>query len=187
METIKIMADNKIFCNITECFFNQLLDEVHQKEGRPGFTPLPGTGLFKGMCTREAGIDVEYHAYMSITNLKQQVPECASYSEEPVEPAEETMRVECSYRDCLFNTAAHPGDIGRCKKFHDDEKNLYVDWVTVFDGNETKQVSRCESASRRTFEGHIDFAKAALGNRGANMKTMPTSKDFGRPSIRGSW
>ena len=183
------MSDTpKIYCNITECFFNQLLDEPHQKEGRPGFTPLPGTGLFRGVCGREAGIDLKYRVYTSSTSLQQKVAECASYSEEPVEPAEERMMVECSYRDCLFNTAAHPVDIGRCKKFHDDEKNLYIDWVDVFDGNETKRVTRCESASNRIFKGHIDWGKAALGNRGAIMKTMPTAKDFGRgPSIRGSW
>jgi hypothetical protein len=176
---------SEIYCNIEECFFNQRLLEPHQKPGRPGFTPLPGTGQFKGKCILP-GIQLQYSSFRSSTNQVMRLSRCSSYSLEAVETSP-AVTTTCSYRECFFNTVAKVGMDGICRKIEEDEK-LYVDRVVVFDGNEKIEIPRCEVASNRKISGHMDWAKAAAGNRGGNMKTMPTAKDLQfREQIRGSW
>lgn len=182
------MNDGKeIYCNLTQCFFNRPLGEPHQKEGRPGFIPLAGTGIFKGICGK-SNIRIKQKRYLSSTRQLQSLAICDDFSiEEKLSESKETqneVRISCDRRDCLFNTAKKEGDVGECIKFDNDDKPLYVDSKTVYDGNDRIIVPQCESFSNKLYKGHFDWSKAAAGNRGNSgaFPHMPT-----RPSIRGKW
>ncbi len=176
---------SEIYCNITECFFNRPLDEPHQKEGRPGFTPLAGTGIFRGTCGK-ASINIRQKRFLSSTRQLQSLAICEDYSTEAVdEETQDEVRISCDRRDCLFNTAKKEGDVGECIKFDNDDKPLYVDSKIVYDGNDTIVVPQCESFSNKLYKGHFDWSKAAAGNRGGS--TYPFPELPTRPSIRGKW
>lgn len=191
------MGEQKVYCNVTKCFFNQPLEEPHTKKGRPGFTPIGGTDKYVGICGR-SGPEIRYKVFRSPTDLKQRVAYCDSFvtgdsviylksMDGGVTWGPEEIKSEsfvCRVFDCAYNTSPGRGEFGQCRKL-DEGQPIYVDLITVFDGNEKKQVARCSSEAKRFFEGHVDWAKAASGNRGSNTAQFPGMQT--RPSIRGSW
>ena len=197
------MSDNKrIYCNITECFFNRPLDEVHTKKGRPGFTPLVASmDEYVGFCVR-GGIEVTYGVFTSPGKRVQKIAYCesivlsddieyrksadndATWSIQP-SPGEvdQVYAMTCKVYDCAFNTASKRGEVGGCRKI-DEDAPIYVDEYRVYDGNDEFVVARCSSQSNRLFEGHIDWGSAANPMAGS-YKAFP--KQPTRPSIRGKW
>lgn len=175
------MSDKKVFCNVSECFFNVALEEVHLKKGRPGFTPLPGTDEYRGECSLDR-IKVAFRRFRSSTNMAEKVPFCASYTEEEPKEVDVPEMVLCEHTKCLFNESVR-GEVGVCRKFEQDEQSLYIDWKDVFVNSEKIRLPVCKSASDKNV-GHIDFAKAAQGNRGGDARGFPKVRpeDY-RPKI----
>ena len=190
------MSDNKrIYCNVTECFFNKPLDEKHTKKRRPGFTPLVDSmDEYVGSCVRD-GIQVAYGTFRSPGKRIQKVAICQSMSTgEYIRSTDDTITWEdlsndevfvmsCSVYDCAFNTSSKRGEVGGCRKV-DEDTPIYVDLIKVYDDNEELMIARCSSHSNRRFEGHIDWSRAANPNMGS-YKAFPKLPT--RPSIRGKW
>ena len=191
------MSNEKIYCNVTECFFNKPLAETHTKKRRPGFTPLVDSmDEYVGSCARD-GIQVAYGEFRSPSKRIQRVAYCQSYDTGKYIKyvkstddyttwtdlsGDEVFVMGCSVYNCAFNTASKKGEVGGCRKV-DEDKPIYVDLYKVYDDNEEFMVARCSSHSNRRFEGHIDWAKAANPTMGS-YKAFPKPE---RPSIRGSW
>ena len=72
------MGEQQIYCNVTECFFNQPLEEPHTKKGRPGFSAIGGTDQYRGFCGN-SGIEMRYEVFRSPTDMKQKVAYCSSF------------------------------------------------------------------------------------------------------------
>lgn len=174
------MSDNKIFCNVKECFFNEALEETHFKKGRPGYTPLPGVDEYNGVCSLDR-IKIAFKRFRASTNRFDNVPFCASYSEEEPEEVDVPEMILCEHTKCLFN-AGEVGEVGVCRKFEQDENHIYINWKDVYHENDKFRLPVCKSESGKTL-GHIDWSKAAAGNRGPS-KGMPSLKasDY-RPKI----
>ena len=192
------MGEQRIYCNVTECFFNRPLEEPHTKKGRPGFTPIGGTDKYVGMCGR-SGLEMRYKVFISPTSMKQKIAYCGGFiTEVDVEYSKSTdsgatwgagLVVEpepfiCKVFDCEFNMSPDRETGSSCRKL-DDGEPIYVDLIKVFDGNDTIQIPRCSSEAKRFFEGHVDWAKAASGNRGSNTTAFPVMQT--RPRIIGSY
>ena len=188
------MGNEKIYCNVTECFFNKTLAEKHTKKRRPGFTPLVDSlDEYAGVCVRD-GIQVAYGEFHSPSKRIQRVAYCESFltgkyikSVDSSTTWEDLSKdkvfvMSCNVYDCAFNTASKRGEVGGCRK-KDEDALIYVDLYKVYDDNEEFMVARCSSHSNRRFEGHIDWSRAAAPNMGS-YKAFPKPE---RPSIRGSW
>ena len=140
-----------VYCNINECVFNQLLEEPHQRQYGKGYTPIGTMGQYSGTCSRKT-FHIE-SATIHTSQTKHILPQCASFSTDEADMAEEDIVSSCNERRCLH---------------FDKEKgcvipsDIYVAWQNVYHLGEVSRYPKCDSFSNRGISGHIDFSKSGI-------------------------
>jgi len=141
-----------VYCNISECGFNQKLEEPHQRKYGVGYVPIGNMSQYSGKCVFDV-IRIRTSTVQT-SQTKHIVPVCDTFSED--ETALSVLEGEHMVAFC---------DERRCLHFDKDKgcmlpADVYVGWHTVVSLGEKTRYPVCTSFSNRGISGHIDWSKS---------------------------
>jgi len=140
-----------VYCKISECVFNEKLEEAHQRQYGRSYTPIGTMGQYSGKCGRKT-FQVEAATVRS-SQTKHVIPQCASFTTSEADAAivMENPVSSCNEKRCLHfkkgKGCVIPSDI-------------YVAWQRVYHLGELSKYPKCDSFSNRSISGHIDWSKS---------------------------
>ena len=140
-----------VYCSISECVFNQPLEESHQRSYGKSYTPIGTMGQYSGTCGRKT-FQVEA-ATVHTSQTKHILPQCANFTRLATKAVTENLVSSCNEKRCLH--------------FDKDEgclipSDIYVAWQNVYHLGELTKYPKCDSFSNRGISGHIDFSKSGM-------------------------
>lgn len=164
---------NNIYCNADKCDFWVELDEVHERDYGPNYTPIGNMHEYRGKCSLKE-IFVENIRTRSALGYEKEVALCSNYEVDGVVIDEAVVTLMndddsthevvisgahlydnyCDVRPCLYNNAENDS----CMK-HLSDADTYVDMRNLANGNEKVTLPVCTSYSDRRIKGHIDLTR----------------------------
>ena len=153
-----------VYCDISECVFNQDLPEPHQRNYGHSYTPIGNMGQYSGKCGLST-FKVESKT-VHTSQTRHIIPECVNFSESNAafssssavttfeKPSSDSTEVLCDEKRCLHYSHETEGCVSPI--------DWYVSWHTVNNLGDKTKYAKCESFSNRGISGHIDFSRSGL-------------------------
>ena len=137
-----------IYCNVTECDFNEQLAEKQKRDSK-----IPND-FYYGQCVAER-LQFVRNRFEGVKGTVREEAICNTFRENgnPHGWHDEIAELDCAMEPCFYN------EQGECtvEPSNRHTKHVYVDWREVYNADKKERLPACQSVMNRRFKDRLDL------------------------------